>query len=114
MANAVLEIGISASVTYKTRNRGLASNGTSYASHVSPDSLIVNYSNSVNRLHYQKYIINNNTKALKFDNSRSLLNEKNYAFMVLKSTKKRQELEYQYIFTTQDYKDAVQQSMMII
>ena len=107
MSNSEIQIAVSQNAIYKTGNRGLSTGGTSYASHMLPaDSIIVTYDESIKKSHHS-YKNLGGTNGIKYDDPRNLLNEKNYVLNIRESTKKRQELEYRYTFSKEDYEEAL-------
>jgi hypothetical protein len=88
--------------------RGLAKEGTGYPSLVMRfDSIVVTYGNSIKQVHLGLNAISSNTKAIKFDDLRNILNEKNYLFRIKESSRRSQKLEYEYTFTKEDYEEAL-------
>jgi hypothetical protein len=105
MYNSEIQIAVSQNATYKTGNRGLSTGGTSYAYRF-PDSIIVTFDESIKKTHHSYKNIDG-TNGIKYDDPRNLLNEKNYVLNIRESTKKRQELEYRYTFSKEDYEEAL-------
>ena len=106
--NEVLEIKQAETETFNKTTRGLIKTGTSYVSWIMPvDSIVVNYGNSIKKVHFSNKIVSNNAKALQFENNRNILNEKNYIFRIKESSIRKQEVECEYTFTRADYEEAL-------
>ena len=102
-----LEIDISERETSSFSQRGLSKGGTSYPSLNKGDSIVVTYGNSIKQVHLGIITTSSNTKAIKFDDPRNILNEKNYLFRIKESSRRSQKLEYEYTFTVEDYQRAL-------
>jgi len=106
--NDVLEIKQAEIETFNKTTRGLVKTGTSYASWLlAADSIVVNYGNSIKKVHLSKKIVSNTAMALQFDEVRNILNEKSYIFRIKESSIRKQEVEYEYTFTKADYEEAL-------
>ena len=72
------------------------------------DSVLVAFDDSIKAIHYSYATTNkgNNSKAIKYDSSRSIYNESNYIRKITQEDKRSISNEYTFTFTNQDYLDA--------
>jgi hypothetical protein len=91
-------------LVYSGSGKG-ASNGHTYGD-VAGDSLVVIYDDTLKVFHLglNKKV---SPKSYAFEHPRNLLNKKNYSYILFESSKKFTDNEYRYIFTPEDYKDAL-------
>jgi hypothetical protein len=91
-------------LVYTGSGRG-ASNGHTYGD-IAGDSVVVTFDDTlkVSHLYSTKKA---SSRSYAYEHPRNLLNRKNYSYMLLESSKKFTDNEYRYIFTIDDYQDAL-------
>lgn len=73
---------------------------------IAVDSIYVVYDNIATSVYYREGSTGANPKAIKYDSSRSLYNEKNYVRKIVTESKRSISNEYTFTFTENDYLDA--------
>ena len=73
---------------------------------IAGDSIVVTFDDTLKVSHVGKNKAAS-PKSYAYTHSRNLLNRENYAYTVSESSKKARDNEYRYIFTPEDYQDAL-------
>jgi hypothetical protein len=86
------------------------SDGPNYVNDIiSKDSVIIEFNNTVQAIHYGYFITTTpNPKAIVFNNTRNILNGVNWKYKIISETKYFKETELKFTFEEQDYLDANQ------
>lgn len=86
------------------------SDGPNYVNNIiSKDSVIIEFNNTVQAIHYGYFITTvPNPKAILFNNTRNILNGVNWKYKIISETKYFKETELKFTFEEQDYLDANQ------